>query len=93
MMIAFSALLYPQVYQSPSLGLPFVFAVWGMACHDMAWPRPSVRWEWGACSSHLMCRQRAAHNRVAMRAAYLVLMALGEEKMSLQSLEDLLCRI
>jgi len=30
-----------------------------------------------------MCRQRATRNRAAMRAAYLVLMALGEDKMSL----------
>jgi len=59
----------------------------GMACHDMAWPRPSIRWKRGACSSHLMCRQRATRNQVAMRAAYLVLMALREDKMSLQSLE------
>ena len=28
-----------------------------------------------------------------MRAAYLVLMALGEDKMSLQSLEFLLCHV
>ncbi len=37
--------------------------------------------------------QRANHNRVAMRAAYLVMMALGEDKMSLQSLEFLLCHV
>ena len=40
-----------------------------------------------------MCRQRAARSRVAMRAAYLVLMVLGEDRMSLQSLEFLLCHI
>ena len=38
-------------------------------------------------------RQRATRNRAAMRAAYLVLMALGEDKMSLQSLECLLCHV
>ncbi len=63
----------------------------GMACQDMAWPRLSIRWKRGAYSSHLMCRQRATRNRAAMRAAYLVLMALGEDKMSLLSLECLLC--
>ena len=57
----------------------------------MAWPRPSLRWKRGARSSHLMCRQRVTRNRVAMRAACLVLMALGEGKMSLQFLEFLLC--
>ena len=65
----------------------------GMACHDMTWPRLSIRWKRGAYSSHLMCRQRATHNRAAMRAAYLVLMALGEDKMSLQFLECLLCHV
>ena len=64
-----------------------VLCIHGMACHDMTWPRLSIRWKWGAYSSHLMCRQRATRNQVAMRAAYLVLTALGEEKMSLQSLE------
>ena len=64
-----------------------------MACHDMTWPRLSIRWKRGAYSSHLMCRQRATRNRAAMRAAYLVLMALGEDKMSLQSLECLLCHV
>ena len=68
-----------------------VLCICGMACQDMAWPRPSIRWKRGACSSHLMCRQRATRNRVAMRAACLVLMALGEDKMSLQFLEFLLC--
>jgi hypothetical protein len=36
--------------------------------------------ETGACASHLVCRQRASRNRAAMRAAYLVVMALGEDK-------------
>jgi len=40
-----------------------------------------------------MCHQRATRNRAAMRAAYLIMMALGEDKMSLQSLEFLLCHI
>ena len=65
----------------------------GMACHDMTWLRPSLRWKRGAYSSHLMCRQRVTRNRAAMRAAYLVMMALDEDKMSLQSLEFLLCHI
>jgi len=38
-------------------------------------------------------RQRATRNRAALRAAYLVMMALGEDKMSLQSLEFLLCHV
>jgi len=59
----------------------------------MAWPHPSIRWKRGAYSSHLMCRHGATRNRAAMRAAYLVLMVLGEDKMSLQSLECLLCRV
>ena len=70
-----------------------VLCIHGMACHDMTWPRLSNRWKRGAYSSHLMCRQRAIRNRAAMRAAYLVLMALGEDKMSLQSLECLLCHV
>jgi hypothetical protein len=70
-----------------------VLCIHGMACHDMTWPRLSIRWKRGAYSSHLMCRQRATRNRAAMRAAYLVLMALGEDKMSLQSLECLLCHV
>ncbi len=65
----------------------------GMTCQDMAWLRPSIRWKRGAYSSHLMCRLRATRNRAAMRAAYLVPMALGEDKMSLQSLECLLCHV
>ena len=89
MMLDFSALLYPQ---APSLGLPCVFT-YGMACHDMAWPRPSIRLKRRAYSSHLMCRQRATRNQAAMRTAHLVLVALVEDKMSLQSLEDLLCHI
>jgi len=70
-----------------------VLCISGMACHDMTWPRPPIRWKRGAYSSHLMCRQRATRNRAAMRAAYLILMALGEDKMSLQSLEYLFCHI
>ena len=70
-----------------------VLCIHGMARHDMTWPRLSIRWKRGAYSSHLMCRQRATRNRAAMRAAYLVLMALGEDKMSLQSLECLLCHV
>jgi len=70
-----------------------VLCIPGMACHDITWPHPSIRWKRGGYSSHLMCRQRATRNRAAMRAAYLVLMALGEDKMSLQSLECLLCHV
>jgi hypothetical protein len=40
-----------------------------------------------------VCRQRATQNRAAMRAAYLVVMALGEDKCPSLSLEDLLCHI
>ncbi len=88
MIFAFSALLYPQ---APSLGLPCVFVVWPA----MIWLGRVLQLDGsgGACSSHLMCRQRATRNQVAMRAAYLILMALGEDKMSLQSLEYLLCHI
>ena len=57
-----------------------VLCIHGMACHDMTWPRPSIRWKRGGYSSHLMCRQRGNRNRAAMRAAYLVLMALSEGK-------------
>ncbi len=70
-----------------------VLCIHGMAYHDMTWPHPSIRWKRGAYSSHLMCRQRATRNRAAMRAAYLIMMALGEDEMSLQSLEFLLCHI
>ena len=70
-----------------------VLCIHGMACHDMTWPRPSIRWNRGSYSSHLMCRQRATRNQSAMRAAYLVLMVLGEDKMSLQFLEYLLCHV
>ena len=70
-----------------------VLCIHGMACHDMTWPRLSIGWKRGAYSSHLMCCQRATRNRAAMRAAYLGMMALDEDKMSLQSLEFLLCHV
>ena len=89
MIFAFSALQIPT-----STFMRVVLSIHGMACHDMTWPRPSIRWKRGAYFSHLMCRQRATRNpRAAMRAAYLNLMALGEDKVSLQSLECLLCHV
>jgi len=81
MIFAFLALL------STSSFIRVALCIYGMACHDMTWPHPSIKWKRGACSSHLMRRRRATRNRVAMRAAHLVMMALGEDKMSLQSLE------
>ena len=62
----------------------------GMACHDMTWSLPSIRWKWEACSSHLRCRQRATHMWVAMRAASLVVTVSGENNCLWQCLEDLL---
>ena len=73
-----------------STSMRVVLCIHGMACHDMTWPRLSIRWKRGAYSSHLLCRQRATRKRAAMRTAYLVVMALGEDKMSLQYLEFLL---
>jgi hypothetical protein len=40
-----------------------------------------------------VCRQRATHNQAAMRAASLVVMALGENSCPSLSWEDLLCHI
>ncbi len=85
--------LSDDIVKPTSTFIRVVLCISGMACHDMTWPRPSIRWKRGAYSSHLMCRQRVTCNRAAMRAAYLVLMALGEDKMSLQSLECLLCHV
>ena len=87
MILPFSAPIFTSSFIRVAL------CICGMTCQDMAWLRPSIRWKRGAYSSHLMCRLRATRNRAAMRAAYLVPMALGEDKMSLQSLECLLCHV
>ena len=70
-----------------------VLCIHGMACHDMTWPRLSIRWKRGAYSSHLMCRQRATRNRAAMRAAYLVMMAFrwGQDVLTISGMSAMSC--
>ena len=88
MIFAFSALQYPQ---APLLGSSCVFTVWPA----MIWLGRVLRLDGSGGPVPVTCfvHQRATHNQVAMRAAYLVMMALGEDKMSLQSLEFLLCHV